>query len=213
MQDLFPFLIGFLYITLGVIGLLLNTTTCIMIWTKRVYRLSAYTLMANVAFSDSIMMFIAGIGCGFNTILYAKTGSNLAFESDFGKALNDPFWPQSSIVESNPNDDLFKLVFSTLNYTNASSRRSRSGGYWLDTTFNKISSIEENTYKNSYPKMQTKRLNSSTKRKLLYMNDIYYPKKNTNKKTRLKRDNGLWIGESYIDEKKKKKKYYAYFIF
>lgn len=40
----------------------------IMICSKRVFRLSAYTLMANVALADSVMMMVAGVYCGTQII-------------------------------------------------------------------------------------------------------------------------------------------------
>uniref|UniRef100_A0A914DER8 Uncharacterized protein n=1 Tax=Acrobeloides nanus TaxID=290746 RepID=A0A914DER8_9BILA len=39
-----------------------------MIISKRVFRLSAYTMMANVALSDAIMLIVAGVVCGLNLI-------------------------------------------------------------------------------------------------------------------------------------------------
>jgi len=61
-------IVGSVYILLGVIGLLCNVTTFIMIISKRVFRLSAYTIMANVALSDAIMLIVAGVVCGLNLI-------------------------------------------------------------------------------------------------------------------------------------------------
>lgn len=61
-------IVGSVYILLGFIGLLCNGATIIMIITKRVFRLSAYTIMANVALSDAIMLILAGIVCGLNLI-------------------------------------------------------------------------------------------------------------------------------------------------
>lgn len=42
----------------GLLGVFCNVTTVIMILTNRVFRLSAYTIMANVALADSIVMLI-----------------------------------------------------------------------------------------------------------------------------------------------------------
>uniref|UniRef100_A0A915DB40 G-protein coupled receptors family 1 profile domain-containing protein n=1 Tax=Ditylenchus dipsaci TaxID=166011 RepID=A0A915DB40_9BILA len=53
--------------------LLLNLLTMLMILTKRVYRLSAYTIMANVALADALVLIVAGIGCGVSVILYSST--------------------------------------------------------------------------------------------------------------------------------------------
>lgn len=70
-------LVGTMYITLGVIGFLCNLATVIMIISKRAFRLSAYTIMANVALADAIMLIVAGIICGINVIW-----------TDFDKCLN-----------------------------------------------------------------------------------------------------------------------------
>ena len=59
-----PSLVGGLYIALGLIGASVNGATALMIVSKRVYRLSAYTMMANVALADAIMMLVAGLACG-----------------------------------------------------------------------------------------------------------------------------------------------------
>ncbi|VDM47572.1 unnamed protein product [Toxocara canis] len=56
--------VGGAYIFIGVVGFVCNTATVLMIATNRVYRLSAYTMMANVALADAIMMLIAGVMCG-----------------------------------------------------------------------------------------------------------------------------------------------------
>lgn len=61
-------IVGSIYISLGLIGLLCNIATVIMIISKRVFRLSAYTMMANVALSDAIMLIVAGVVCGLNLI-------------------------------------------------------------------------------------------------------------------------------------------------
>ncbi|PAV55675.1 hypothetical protein WR25_01532 [Diploscapter pachys] len=59
---------GGIYLFFGIIGFLCNVTTVFMIATSRVYRLSAYTLMANVALADSVIMVIAGIICGIDVL-------------------------------------------------------------------------------------------------------------------------------------------------
>uniref|UniRef100_A0A0N5BZ58 G_PROTEIN_RECEP_F1_2 domain-containing protein n=1 Tax=Strongyloides papillosus TaxID=174720 RepID=A0A0N5BZ58_STREA len=61
--------IGLLYLIFGFIGFVSNFTTFLMICFKRVYRLSAYTIMANIALADSVIMLLIGGGCGFY-ILY-----------------------------------------------------------------------------------------------------------------------------------------------
>ncbi|VDK43035.1 unnamed protein product [Anisakis simplex] len=61
-------LIGGMYIVIGIIGFILNLATVLMIATNRVYRLSAYTLMANLAFADTVMMLVAGVICGGSLI-------------------------------------------------------------------------------------------------------------------------------------------------
>lgn len=66
-----PILIGIIYILFGIIGLLLNLTTFIMLVTSRMYRLSAYTIMANLALADAFIMIVTGCACGI-TIIYSK---------------------------------------------------------------------------------------------------------------------------------------------
>uniref|UniRef100_A0A914GTZ8 G-protein coupled receptors family 1 profile domain-containing protein n=1 Tax=Globodera rostochiensis TaxID=31243 RepID=A0A914GTZ8_GLORO len=61
--------VGCLYIGIGLIGLVLNVATCVMIASKRVYRLSAYTIMANVALADCAMLIVAGLACGCALIM------------------------------------------------------------------------------------------------------------------------------------------------
>ncbi|CAD5221903.1 unnamed protein product [Bursaphelenchus xylophilus] len=68
MDQLSPTHLGLLYIGLGVLGFGCNATTALMIISRRVFRLSAYTMMANVALADAIMAVVAGIVCGFVTI-------------------------------------------------------------------------------------------------------------------------------------------------
>src|SRR4051812_19819193 len=41
-----------------------NVTTALMIITRRVFRLSAYTIMANISLADAVMALVAGIFCG-----------------------------------------------------------------------------------------------------------------------------------------------------
>ncbi|CAJ0583386.1 unnamed protein product, partial [Mesorhabditis spiculigera] len=58
------FIVGVSYVGIGLVGFICNLATVVMIGTNRVYRLSAYTIMANIALADSIMMLIAGVACG-----------------------------------------------------------------------------------------------------------------------------------------------------
>lgn len=60
--------IGIIYIITGTIGFLFNIITLLMIAVNRAFRLSAYTMMANLALADAIMMVIAGIVCGFRIV-------------------------------------------------------------------------------------------------------------------------------------------------
>lgn len=73
-------IIGGLYIAIGIIGFLCNGATVLMIIMKRVFRLSAYTIMANVALADAIMMIVAGIACGMG-ILWTDTSCNVLDEN------------------------------------------------------------------------------------------------------------------------------------
>ncbi|KAL3981728.1 putative integral membrane protein [Acanthocheilonema viteae] len=60
--------IGGIYIFIGITGSLCNMATLLMITCYRIYRLSAYTIMANLALADAIMLIIAGLVCGLNII-------------------------------------------------------------------------------------------------------------------------------------------------
>ncbi|KAK6109931.1 Serpentine type 7TM GPCR chemoreceptor Srx family protein [Brugia pahangi] len=60
--------IGGIYIFIGITGSLCNVTTLLMITCCRMYRLSAYTIMANLALADAIMLIVAGLVCGLNII-------------------------------------------------------------------------------------------------------------------------------------------------
>ncbi|GMT06308.1 hypothetical protein PENTCL1PPCAC_28482, partial [Pristionchus entomophagus] len=62
------FAIGLVYMSLGVLGIVVNMGTVIMIVMNRVYRLSAYTLMANIALADSVILFITGVACGWSFV-------------------------------------------------------------------------------------------------------------------------------------------------
>ncbi|CAG9537140.1 unnamed protein product [Cercopithifilaria johnstoni] len=60
--------VGGIYIFIGITGSLCNMITLLIIASYRIYRLSAYTIMANLALADAIMLIIAGFVCGFNII-------------------------------------------------------------------------------------------------------------------------------------------------
>ncbi|CAI2355937.1 unnamed protein product [Caenorhabditis sp. 36 PRJEB53466] len=66
--DSYISIVGVAYTAVGLLGVVCNVTTVIMIMTNRVFRLSAYTIMANVALADSIVMLIAGIACGMDVM-------------------------------------------------------------------------------------------------------------------------------------------------
>ncbi|KAE9414162.1 hypothetical protein Angca_005265, partial [Angiostrongylus cantonensis] len=71
--------------SLGVFGAACNAATFVMICTNEVYKLSAYTLMANVALADTITMAIAGIACGCGILwsdrVYSFTRDQYPFSS------------------------------------------------------------------------------------------------------------------------------------
>lgn len=81
-------LVAALYIGIGCIGFICNATTVFMIIMKRVFRLSAYTIMANVALADAIMMVVAGIACGMGIVYSEKSFCSL--KNDFDE-INDKF--------------------------------------------------------------------------------------------------------------------------
>ncbi|CAJ0945222.1 unnamed protein product, partial [Mesorhabditis belari] len=73
-------MVGITYVIIGFVGFVCNLATVVMIGTNRVYRLSAYTIMANVALADAIMMLIAGVACGCSLLWPGdeRLGSTLA---------------------------------------------------------------------------------------------------------------------------------------
>lgn len=60
--------VGGIYIFIGITGSLCNVATLLIITCYRMYRLSAYTIMANLALADAIMLIIAGLVCGLNIV-------------------------------------------------------------------------------------------------------------------------------------------------
>ncbi|CAP33781.2 Protein CBG15435 [Caenorhabditis briggsae] len=66
--DSYISIVGVAYTAVGLLGVFCNVTTVVMILTNRVFRLSAYTIMANVALADSIVMLIAGVACGMDVM-------------------------------------------------------------------------------------------------------------------------------------------------
>lgn len=73
-------LVGGLYIGIGFVGFICNAATIFMIIMKRVFRLSAYTIMANVALADAIMMVVAGVACGLG-IVYPERSCNILLDN------------------------------------------------------------------------------------------------------------------------------------
>lgn len=61
-------MVGGIYIFIGMIGFICNLATLLMIASYRMYRLSAYTIMANLALADAVMLIVAGLVCGFNIL-------------------------------------------------------------------------------------------------------------------------------------------------
>lgn len=54
----------------------------------QVYRLSAYTIMANVALADTIMMFVVGVGCGLGIVFESELGGGRVAFPDNGSHQN-----------------------------------------------------------------------------------------------------------------------------
>ncbi|CAI5455944.1 unnamed protein product [Caenorhabditis angaria] len=75
------------YSAIGIIGFFCNMTTVIMILINRVFRLSAYTIMANVALADSVVMLIAGVACGMD-MMGPNTTTMSLFESTDSQTMN-----------------------------------------------------------------------------------------------------------------------------
>nr|CDQ00366.1 Bm4720 [Brugia malayi] len=78
--------VGGIYIFIGITGSLCNVTTLLMITCCRMYRLSAYTIMANLALADAIMLIVAGLVCGLNIIQVELYNVN---RSQFNTLLED----------------------------------------------------------------------------------------------------------------------------
>uniref|UniRef100_A0A7E4V256 G_PROTEIN_RECEP_F1_2 domain-containing protein n=1 Tax=Panagrellus redivivus TaxID=6233 RepID=A0A7E4V256_PANRE len=102
-------LVGSVYIVIGILGLICNAATVLMIIMKRVFRLSAYTIMANVALADAIMMVVAGIACGMS-ILWPEyecsnpdvlMSSRLSHDAEFMTNSSEPFFPLPTLQSNN----------------------------------------------------------------------------------------------------------------
>ncbi|PIC20113.1 hypothetical protein B9Z55_025417 [Caenorhabditis nigoni] len=73
--DSYISIVGVAYTAVGLLGVFCNVTTVVMILTNRVFRLSAYTIMANVALADSIVMLI--VDCQIALIDLARLDNRL----------------------------------------------------------------------------------------------------------------------------------------
>lgn len=74
------FYIGLFYCLLGVAGVVVNAYTVVMIVLNRVFRLSAYILMANIALADGLLLGAAGVACGWSYMEAAMVDVNAAWE-------------------------------------------------------------------------------------------------------------------------------------
>uniref|UniRef100_A0A915PLH0 G-protein coupled receptors family 1 profile domain-containing protein n=1 Tax=Setaria digitata TaxID=48799 RepID=A0A915PLH0_9BILA len=109
--------VGGIYIFIGITGSICNMATLLMITCYRMYRLSAYTIMANLALADTIMLIIAGLICGLSIIQvpshnYDNAANNSikllnSSETILSLNLNDIFG--HGHVEINSIDDQFNL--------------------------------------------------------------------------------------------------------
>ncbi len=66
------FVFSLCYMAIGIVAFVANLITTAMIVVHSVYRLSAYTFMANVALADSIMTLAIGIVCGGALMLISE---------------------------------------------------------------------------------------------------------------------------------------------
>uniref|UniRef100_A0A0N5B052 7TM_GPCR_Srx domain-containing protein n=1 Tax=Syphacia muris TaxID=451379 RepID=A0A0N5B052_9BILA len=64
LPPVYPGALGILYIFIGIFGSVCNLATALIIIRYHVYRLSAYTLMANIAIADTVILIFAGFACG-----------------------------------------------------------------------------------------------------------------------------------------------------
>uniref|UniRef100_A0A914V511 G-protein coupled receptors family 1 profile domain-containing protein n=1 Tax=Plectus sambesii TaxID=2011161 RepID=A0A914V511_9BILA len=68
--------VAVVYFALGTAGVVFNGVTVAMISAHSVYRLSAYTLMANVAVADCLMTLVAGCYCGAALLIELNESPN-----------------------------------------------------------------------------------------------------------------------------------------
>ncbi|VDK38196.1 unnamed protein product [Gongylonema pulchrum] len=115
--------VGGIYIFIGIIGFICNLATLLMIASYRMYRLSAYTIMANLALADAFMLIVAGLICGLNILQlplfdrsttastvhianYSANSTPLLFSLDmkFNELSRHTFGNEAALVKQQPSD-------------------------------------------------------------------------------------------------------------
>ncbi|KAI6176841.1 G-PROTEIN-RECEP-F1-2 domain-containing protein [Aphelenchoides bicaudatus] len=117
--------IGVTYAVLGALGVICNLATALMIITRRVFRLSAYTIMANIAFCDAIMAFVAGVFCGGLILLgvppefnaFNQLNNNDSMLLSFNQSLTLNSTKMTSDFDSLSNETLKRITRSMLSTT------------------------------------------------------------------------------------------------
>lgn len=103
-------IVGIVYITIGIVGFLCNAATLLMIATYRIYRLSAYTIMANLALADAIMLVVAGFVCGMNILQLPSRETTIRLPQKYLSITQStiPYNEQISTFESLSSTNLFQ---------------------------------------------------------------------------------------------------------
>lgn len=95
---------GILYMIIGIFGSVCNLATALIIMRYRIYRLSAYTLMANIAIADTVILILAGFICG-SVLLQAPRSQYVAVNS------LGPCFTTSDNANSTKPENQTKLLF------------------------------------------------------------------------------------------------------
>ncbi|CAD6187146.1 unnamed protein product [Caenorhabditis auriculariae] len=112
--DSYISIVGVAYTAVGLLGFLCNATTVLMIATNRVFRLSAYTIMANVALADSIVMLIAGVACGLDIMWPDPVNDQHSFIPSLEAAPTEVDYKNNLDMESNQQKHSHRISYAML---------------------------------------------------------------------------------------------------
>ncbi|KAI6215200.1 G-PROTEIN-RECEP-F1-2 domain-containing protein [Aphelenchoides besseyi] len=115
-----PTVVAVVYIVLGVSGLISNGMTASLLIGRRVFRLSAYSIMANIAIADAIMSVLAGIACG---ILLLCDPKELAITNPINSTNSLVTFPTIRSDESPLEANHFESYLNTTKNANLTVRR------------------------------------------------------------------------------------------